>query len=76
MHDREKQPHTNDATSISPDYYDSPAPIINETDHAYPPQDGGKGAWMFLFGACIIEITAWGTHNPSSIIQSHSLLTM
>lgn len=25
-----------------------------------PPQDHGKGAYLFLFGACIIEITAWG----------------
>ena len=29
-------------------------------ENTYPPQDGGKQAWLFLFGACIIEITAWG----------------
>jgi hypothetical protein len=25
------------------------------------PQDGGRGAWVFLFGAAIVEISAWGT---------------
>jgi hypothetical protein len=26
----------------------------------YPAQDGGLKAWLFLIGACIVEITAWG----------------
>jgi len=26
----------------------------------YPRQDGGTKAWIFLFGASIIEISAWG----------------
>lgn len=26
----------------------------------YPPQDGGLKAWLFLIGASIVEITAWG----------------
>jgi hypothetical protein len=25
-----------------------------------PPQDGGSGAWLFLFGACVFEIVSWG----------------
>ena len=25
-----------------------------------PAQDGGKPAWLFLMGAAIIEIVAWG----------------
>lgn len=28
-----------------------------------PPQDTGKRAWLFLFGACIIEIAAWGMYR-------------
>lgn len=32
-------------------------PAAEET---LPPQDGGKGAWIFLAGAAIIEIVAWG----------------
>ncbi|KAL1854493.1 hypothetical protein Daus18300_011414 [Diaporthe australafricana] len=36
--------------------------ISPESDSVvYPPQDGGLKAWLFLFGACIVEITAWGT---------------
>ncbi|KAG9694157.1 MFS general substrate transporter, partial [Aureobasidium melanogenum] len=59
MHDQEKQPHTNDVFNISPEIYDS-VHTAHEAEPTYPPQDGGKEAWMFLFGACIIEITAWG----------------
>ncbi|KAH0365332.1 MFS general substrate transporter, partial [Aureobasidium melanogenum] len=59
MHDQEKQPHTDDVINISTTC-DSPVRILNEAALAYPPQDRGRGAWMFLFGACIIEITAWG----------------
>ena len=29
-------------------------------EEIFPPQDGGKGAWIFLAGAAIIEIVAWG----------------
>lgn len=28
-----------------------------------PPQDTGERAWLFLFGACIIEIAAWGMYR-------------
>lgn len=65
MHDQEKQPHTNDVINLSPEIYDSRTQTPNEAEPAYPPQDGGKGAWMFLFGACIIEITAWGTYDST-----------
>lgn len=35
----------------------------SNNDHVgLPPQDTGKGAWLFLFGACIIEIAAWGMY--------------
>jgi hypothetical protein len=29
-------------------------------DDPLPPQDGGPGAWLFLFGACVFEIVSWG----------------
>jgi hypothetical protein len=29
-------------------------------DDSLPPQDGGSGAWLFLFGACVFEIVSWG----------------
>ncbi|KAK5999450.1 hypothetical protein QM012_005451 [Aureobasidium pullulans] len=56
MHDQEKQSCTN----VSAEIYDSPIATGDGDTTIYPPQDGGKGAWMFLFGAGIIEITAWG----------------
>ena len=34
-------------------------PVNTEKD-VLSPQDGGKGAWMFLIGACIIEGVTWG----------------
>ncbi len=36
---------------------DTTAPLGNEN---VPRQDGGTGAWLFLAGASIIEIVAWG----------------
>jgi hypothetical protein len=33
----------------------------------YPPQDGGVKAWLFLIGASIVEVTAWGS-TPSSLL--------
>lgn len=40
----------------------SDAELTSETAETpqYPAQDGGLKAWLFLFGACIVEITAWG----------------
>ena len=29
-----------------------------------PAQDGGKRAWLFLAGAAVIEIVAWGGQIP------------
>ena len=31
-------------------------------DDSLPPQDGGSGAWLFLFGACVFEIVSWGKY--------------
>lgn len=31
-------------------------------DDSLPPQDGGPGAWLFLFGACVFEIVSWGKY--------------
>lgn len=63
MYNQEKQPHTNGVHDISPETRDTSVSTTNEVDPSYPPQDSGKGAWIFLFGACIIEITAWGIYN-------------
>ena len=35
-------------------------------DDSLPPQDGGSGAWLFLFGACVFEIVSWGKNLPDS----------
>ncbi len=51
----EKKVYTSDALS-SPS---SPAVDLSQGD-TFPPQDGGKGAWLFLAGASIIEVVAWG----------------
>ena len=32
-------------------------------DDSLPPQDGGSGAWLFHFGACVFEIVSWGKHQ-------------
>ena len=33
-----------------------------------PPKDGGSGAWLFLFGACVFEIVSWGEcHSPYTV---------
>lgn len=36
---------------------------------ALPPKDGGAGAWLFLFGACVFEIVSWG----QSLLELSSL---
>jgi hypothetical protein len=67
MHDQEKLPCTDATIKV---WHDNHEPTVATTDVAkstYPPQDGGKGAWMFLFGACIIEVTAWGMYDLSSV---------
>jgi hypothetical protein len=75
MHEQEKQSSTNNKTIA---YRDTQDPTVFATEPAettYPPQDGGKGAWMFLFGACIIEVTAWGNHIFMRLSDDYSLLT-
>ena len=32
------------------------------------PQDSGKGAYVFLIGACIIEGMSWGQHSPIILV--------
>jgi hypothetical protein len=36
-------------------------PVSERVTVQYPPQDGGIKAWLFLIGASIVEITAWGS---------------
>lgn len=43
--------------------------VIDEDE--YPPQDSGRGAYMFLFGACVIEITAWGFPYCYGVFQAY-----
>lgn len=38
-----------------------PEPESEGVDVQYPPQDGGIKAWLFLIGASIVEVTAWGS---------------
>lgn len=45
------------------DIHHSSSPATDAAETNYPPQDGGRGAWLFLFGACVIEVTAWGMYN-------------
>lgn len=39
-----------------------------------PPKDGGSGAWLFLFGACVFEIVSWGKFHSSHTVQRTSVL--
>ena len=32
------------------------------------PQDSGKGAYVFLIGACIIEGVSWGQYVPMFLV--------
>lgn len=43
-------------------------------DESLPPKDGGPGAWLFLFGACVFEIVSWGKSSRSAH-ECISLLT-
>lgn len=45
----------------------------NVSEDSLPPQDGGAGAWLFLFGACVFEIVSWGKHT---FVQSLIVLTV
>jgi hypothetical protein len=62
MYEQEKQPFKDDKAIAWQNNHESTALATEPAEPTYPPQDGGKGAWMFLFGACIIEVTAWGNH--------------
>jgi hypothetical protein len=35
-------------------------------DDSLPPKDGGRGAWLFLFGACVFEIVSWGKYHKAA----------
>ena len=44
---------------------EKPAAPLNDTadpvaDTSFAPKDGGRQAWLFLAGAAVIEIVAWG----------------
>lgn len=43
------------------------------SEDSLPPQDGGAGAWLFLFGACVFEIVSWGKHT---FVRSLNVLTV
>ena len=47
-----------------PSLRDPGSPLSNveasNNEDGVAPQDGGRGAWTFLFGASIVEISAWG----------------
>lgn len=75
MHEPNKQAFTNDKTIACQDAHASTVLAPEPAESTYPPQDSGKGAWMFLFGACIIEVTAWGDHIFMRLSDDYSLLT-
>ncbi|THX59267.1 MFS general substrate transporter [Aureobasidium pullulans] len=61
MSEKEEQLRGRETVNALQDAHGTTTPTITEIpENTYPPQDGGKQAWLFLFGACIIEITAWG----------------
>ena len=37
-------------------------------DDGLQPQDSGKGAYVFLFGACMIEGVSWGQYVPMLLV--------
>jgi hypothetical protein len=40
-------------------------------DDGYPPKDGGRGAWMFLFGAAIVEVAAWAFPYTYGVFRAY-----
>jgi hypothetical protein len=40
-----------------------------------PQQDGGAQAWLFLFGASVVEITAWGKRTLSRTTSWNVVIT-
>lgn len=56
-HDSNSKP-TFHATAASEDQLER----AEVKDDSLPPQDGGSGAWLFLFGACVFEIVSWGKY--------------
>jgi len=63
MHEQNTKIYVDKPAGVYQDIHD---PTISATDageFTYPLQDGGKGAWLFLLGACIIEVTAWGMYS-------------
>lgn len=61
MSEKEEQLCERETVNALQDAHGTTTPTTTEiAENTYPPQDGGKQAWLFLFGACIIEITAWG----------------
>ena len=59
--DRELPPiPTHDVEAhTTPPVHSASSPTVVEVD-GLPPQDSGKGAYVFLIGACMIEGVSWG----------------
>lgn len=47
----------------------APPRAVHTLEPQYPPQDRGLKAWLFLLGASIVEITAWGTFSRSASLN-------
>ena len=43
-----------------------PEPVSERATVQYPPQHDGLKAWIYLIGASIVEITAWGSTHVES----------
>ncbi|KAF2010556.1 MFS general substrate transporter [Aaosphaeria arxii CBS 175.79] len=41
-------------------FVSSASPLTEAVSDGWPPQDEGRAAWVFLFGASIIEAVSWG----------------
>lgn len=63
MHEQETKTCMARSVRVGRDIHHPALAVTDAAESNYPPQDGGKGAWLFLFGACIIEVTAWGMYS-------------
>lgn len=44
----------------SPTFLSDHPGSLGNISSQYPPKDRGAKAWLFLIGASIVEVTAWG----------------
>jgi MFS family permease len=54
----------------SPSIPSSIQPLLGNTA-TYPPQDRGKAAWTFLFGACLIEVVSWAFPSCFGVFRQY-----